>query len=293
MIIDAHTHLLGEYAPCGNLKQHPDEVTDFDLSAFDAAVEELDLDRVVTLVQDMTRIDGGWLGGNPLIAAFQELRPDKLIGLAGAEPLDTRDQLNQQRLAEIEAAFHEKRLSGLVLTPPYGYYYSNDPRCYPFYAAAQRAQVPVYMHHSAQLAEAQRAPMKYARTWLLDEVASDFPKCTFLIEHMGWPWTQELFGVMASCPNVWTDISYSSSRPHLLAWNLTMARDYGLLDRITWGTDYVGDRVDEWAAMVRKDIRWLRTELNPTLKRSGWPEMTDEEMDAILRGNAARLFGIG
>ena len=293
MIIDAHTHLLGEYAPCGNLKQHPDEADDFDLGAFDAAVEELELDRVVTLVQDMTRIDGGWLGGNPLIAAFQGLRPDKVIGLAGAEPLDTRDQMNHERLAEVETAFRDGSLSGLVLTPPYGYYYSNDPRCYPFYAAAQQARVPVYMHHSAQLAEAQRAPMKYARTWLLDEVASDFAKCAFLIEHMGWPWTEELFGVMASCPNVWTDISYSSSRPHLLAWNLTMARDYGLLDRITWGTDYVGDRVDEWAAMVRKDIHWLRTELNPILKRCGWPEMTEEEMDAILRGNAARLFGIG
>jgi predicted TIM-barrel fold metal-dependent hydrolase len=292
MIIDGHNHLLAEFVRPGELQQHPDEVPEFDLRAFDAACEELEIALVVTLVQDMNRIHGGWQGGHPLVAAFQKLRPDKVVGLAGAEPLDGNDLLNHERLEEVEGLLRDGSLRGLVLTPPYGNYYANDPCCYPFYAVAQQAGVPVFMHHSAQLAELLRAPMKYARTWLLDEVAADFPKCTFVIEHMGFPWTEELFGVMASCPNVWADISMARARPHLLAWNLTMARDYGLLDRITWGTDYVGKRVDQWMAAVKADVAWLQTELNPILKRCGWPKMTDKEMDAILRGNSARLFGL-
>ncbi len=292
MLVDAHSHFLANYAPSAALKTSLDQVKEFDLPAFDAAAERHGLIGLVTLAQEMTRIHGQWLGSNALMAAFEELRPQMVLGMAGAEPLDERDLLNQERLAEVKAAFEVKRLHGLLLTPPYGHYYSNDPRCYPFYALAEAMDVPVYLHHSAQLGEAHLAPMKFARPWLLDEVAADFPKLTLLVEHMGWPWTQELFALMAHCPRVWTDISMLTCRPHLLAWNLTMARDYNLLDRIVWGTDYVGDRVDEWEAVIEGDTQWLRTELNPLLAQCGWPVMAEEELDGLLWANAHRLLGL-
>ena len=245
MLIDAHSHLLANRMPCDSLRAHPDEVQEFELAAFDARCKELGVARVVTLAQEMTAIRRRWLGSNELLAAFQRLRPDRVIAMASAEPMDERDLFNQARLDEVRSALGAGELQGLLLTPPYGHFYSNDPRCYPFYSLAREAGVPVYLHHSAQLGEPGFAPLRFARPWLLDEVAADFPELVLLVEHMGWPWTQELLALMASCPNVWTDISALVRRPHLLAWNLTMARDYGLLDRIVWGTDYVGDRVDE------------------------------------------------
>ena len=98
--------------------------------------------------------------------------------------------------------------------------------------------------------------------------------------------------MMVHAPNLWTDISALIQRPRLLAWNLTMAREYNLLDRIIWGTDYVGDRVDEWADQIRIETRWLREELNPILKGCGWPEFRESELEAILCENAKRLFGV-
>jgi len=292
MIIDAHSHLLANFTPCVFLKERLVEVEGFDLAAFDACVERMGIARVVTLAQEMTRIHGQWLGSNALVASFRRLRPDRVIAMAGAEPLDERDLHNQGRLEEVRAALRGNELHGLLLTPPYGHYCATDPRCYPFYALAQEHGAPVYLHHSAQLGDAHLAPMRFARPWLLDEVAADFPRLTMLVEHMGWPWTQELFALMAHAPNVWTDISMLICRPHLLAWNLTMARDYGLLDRIVWGTDYVGDRVDEWEKVVRGDTNWLRAELNPILRRCGWPPLGENELDGILYGNACRLLGV-
>jgi predicted TIM-barrel fold metal-dependent hydrolase len=150
--------------------------------------------------------------------------------------------------------------------------------------------VPVFLHHSAQTGEPHLAPMKFCRPWLFDEVAADFQGVTFVLEHMSWPWTQELFALMSHCLNVWTDISMLTCRPHVLAWNLTMARDYGLLDRVVWGTDYLGNSVDEWASVVAKDVEWLRGGLNAIMRSCGWPELCDSELDGILCGNARRLF---
>ncbi len=182
-------HLLAEFVRGRELQQHAEEVPEFDLQAFDAACEGTEVALVAKLVQDMNGIHGGWKRGIRWWRLSHRLRPEKVVGLAGAEPLEGDDLLNQERVKK---------------------------------------------------------------------VAADFPKCTFLIEHLGFPWTEELFGVMASCPNVWTDISMARARPHLLAWNLTMARDCGLFDRITWGTGYVGKRIDQWQAALKVDVDWLQ-----------------------------------
>ena len=57
---------------------------------------------------------------------------------------------------------------------------------------------------------------------------------------MAWPWTEELLAIMAHGPNVHTGLAMLSTRPHMLAWDLTMAGDYSFLDRILWGAHYVG-----------------------------------------------------
>lgn len=292
MIVDAHSHLLANFTPCDALKESPDEVQEFDLPSFDARCEELEVLRVVTLAQEMVRIQRQWLGSHALLAAFQQLRPERVIAMAGAEPLDKRDLLNEERLSEVEGWLQGKSLCGLLLTPPYGHYYANDARCYPFYELAQRTGVPVYLHHSAQYGEPSLAPMKFARPWLFDEVAADFPQVTFVIEHMGFPWSEELFALMCHCENVWTDVSALWWRPHVLAWNLTMARDYGLLERVVWGTDYVGDNVNEWANSVQTETAWLRSDLNLVLEGCGWPTMSEEGLDGLLCRNACRLLQI-
>lgn len=49
--------------------------------------------------------------------------------------------------------------------------------------------------------------MKYARPWLLDDLTIDFPDLRFNVEHMGYPWTEELLAIMTRSSNVYTDIA--------------------------------------------------------------------------------------
>jgi len=66
----------------------------------------------------------------------------------------------------------------------------------------------------------------------------DFPDLKVIVEHLNYPWYEELFFMMASSPNVYADIAMTYDRPHILSWNLVKAREFGVLDRIMYASDY-------------------------------------------------------
>ena len=75
---------------------------------------------------------GLWLGSNELSADIQNTAPTRVVSFAAAEPLDAQGAFNRTRLKEVEESIATKGLRGLLLTPPYGHYYANDRRVYPF-----------------------------------------------------------------------------------------------------------------------------------------------------------------
>ena len=292
MIIDGHSHLFQVRWPCDNLPQSVDALGEVDWQALVTGLDEIGVEKVITLAQEMTRVWDAWLGSNELAADLQRKCPEQIIGVAGAEPLDRQDKFNAERLKEVETSVREHGLKGLLLTPPYGHYFANDKRVYPFYQKAVELDIPIYFHQAAQFGETVLAPMKYARPWLLDDIVIDFPNLRINVEHMGYPWTEELIAVMAHAPNVYTDISALFRRPTVLAWNLVLAKEYGVLNRVIYGTDYVGSDICHYLQQLKNEVEYCRVEINQTLKRSGWPTLTEEEIDGILGGNVARLLKI-
>ena len=141
-----------------------------------------------------------------------------------------------------------------------------------------------------------RCPLKYARIWLLEDVAIDFPELRFNVEHMGYPWSEELFALMTNHPNVYTDIAMfiypdlGEGRHLLLARNLGMAREYGVLNRVFYGSDYVGENIDEYINLLRREIAYIKEGLNSDMARLGWPPLTQQEMEGILSGNVSKLL---
>lgn len=293
MFIDVHSHMFQDRYPCDNLPKNVDQLEEIDLNKF---LRELDKNRikyVVTLAQDMTRPWNGWLGSNALAADLQKKSKGGMIGIAGAEPLDQHDRLNAERLSDFESCVKENGLKGLLLTPPYGHYFVNDRRAYPFYAKAVELNVPVYIHQAAQFfPPANFTPLEYGRVWLLDSIAIDFPTLYINVEHMAFPWTQELLALMAHAPNVYTDISALFGRPTVLAWNLVMAKEYGVIDRVMYGSDYVGNNIPEYITQVMKETEWCRSQLDQIMKRAGWPTLTEKEIVGILLDNAVEFLGL-
>ncbi len=299
-IIDGHSHMYQTFAPSNKLKKSVKEIESFNINLLLKRLDEIGVSQFQTMAQEMTRIQGKWLGSNDLSADIQQCAPAKIISFAGAEPLDARDCLNTVRLKEVKEAVIEKGLKGLLLTPPYGHYYSNDKRVYPFYEMAVELDIPLYFHHSHMFGSPNGCPLKYARIWLLDDVTIDFPELRFNVEHMGYPWTEELLAIMSRSPNVYTDIamfidpykgsSTQKGRPLLMVRNLGMAREYGVLDRVFYGSDYLGESVDEYVNLLQREITYLKDGLNRDMEAFGFAPLTSEEMEGLLSKNVLKLW---
>ena len=150
--------------------------------------------------------------------------------------------------------------------------------------------MPLFVHQGAQFGPVHLAPQSEARLWTLDQVVVDFPDLRLNIEHMAWPWAEDLLAIMAHGPNVHTDVSSLWRRPHILAWYLTMAADFGFLDRIFWGTDYCGSDLEGYLIAVRRELEFYQQELNPVLKRCGWPTLSAVQIDALCRDNVRNFL---
>ena len=296
-IIDGHSHMYQERASTDKLKKSVREIEGFDIDALLERLDEIGIARFQTMPQEMTRIREQWLGSNALSIEIQESATDRIIAYATAEPLDREGAFNEVRLEEVKRAIVESGLKGLLMTPPYGHYYSNDKKVYPFYEQAIELDIPIYFHHSHMFGTPRNCPLKYARVWLLDDLLIDFPELRFNVEHMGYPWTEELLAMMTRSTNIYTDISMfiaprtGVGRPLLLARNLGMAREYGVLDRVFYGSDYVGVDMDEYLDLLQREIAHIRTKLNSDMEQVGFPPLTQEEMDGLLSKNVQKLWG--
>jgi len=297
-IIDGHSHMYQTYSSSSKLKKSVEEIEGFDINVLLKRLDEIEVCQFQTMPQEMTRIRGQWLGSNELSADIQRYAPARIISFAGAEPLDVQGVFNRARLREVENSIVKKGLKGLLLTPPYGHYYSNDKRVYPFYEKAVELDIPIYFHHSHNFGSPKNCPLKYARIWLLDDLTIDFPELRFNVEHMGYPWTEELLAMMARSPNVYTDIAmfidpyvrFSIPRRLLLAGNLGMAREYGVLDRVFYGSDYVGEEIDEYIRLLQREITYMREGLNRDMEKLGYPPLTQQELEGLLSTNVLKLW---
>jgi predicted TIM-barrel fold metal-dependent hydrolase len=294
--------MLQTFAPGDKLKKKVEEIEGFDMDRLLTRLDNMGVSHFQTMAQEMTRVRGSWLGSNELSADIQQCAPTRIISFAGAEPLDGRDHPNTVRLKELEEKVVEKGLKGLLLTPPYGHYYADDKRVYPFYEKAVQLDIPIYFHHSHMFGPPENCPLKYAQIWRLDEVTIDFPDLRFNAEHMGYPWTEELLAIMSRSPNVYTDIAMfidpykgpfnRTGRPLLLARNLAMAREYGVLDRVFYGSDYVGESIDEYINLLQRETAYIRKGLNDDMKALGYKPLTEEEMEGVLSENVKKLLRI-
>jgi len=295
MLIDSHMHLIRkknfdvETFDC--LKMPIPEDTDIeDLVVW---MKQAGVEKAVAMGQDMTRIWNTTFGEDYVLACVNRY-PDFFTGLCSVEPLDKANRFNQPAFEYFKKCLDEYGFRGVLLTPPYGQYYSNDRNCYPFYEEALRCNAVVQYHHSAQMGPAVLAPTKYANLYNLNDVIIDFPDLKIVVEHIGYPWSEHLFILMANDENLWTDLAMMYSRPMKLVWSLVLAKEYAVLDRVMFASDYVCYSYDVFSENPADDFkRWIafvESGMNSICKGCGWPVFTDDEIEGILGRNAARLY---
>jgi predicted TIM-barrel fold metal-dependent hydrolase len=297
MIIDSHMHLIrvknfdaNTYEAVGMSLP-----SDTDLDTLVGWYKEAGINRCVCMGQDMSRIWNTTFGEEYIHEASQRY-PDFFIPFVSLEPLDKANRFNRKAYEYFDRSITEDKIKGVLLTPPYGQYKSNDKTAYPFYELAERKGIVVQYHHSAQMGPAVLAPTKYAKMENLNDVIMDFPEMKIVVEHLGYPWSEYLFVLMTNCKTMYTDLAMTYHRPLWLARQILLAREYGVLDRVMFATDYVSYNYDVFHENPVEDLkRWIdfvKNGLNKINKHYGWPLLTQDEIDNILFKTASKLYTI-
>jgi uncharacterized protein len=140
----------------------------------------------------------------------------------------------------------------------------------------------VMIHQGAIFANAGR--LVDANPLLLDDVAIAFPELRMVIAHIGHPWVYEAVVVMRRHKNVYADTSAIANRPTVLATALSAAKEYGVLDKVLFGSDSPMVSAESAAAALARVVAHMQQfALTP---------ITDEELHAILHRPSFELLGI-
>ncbi len=298
MIIDSHMHLAKSegfsektYGHYG--MSYPKETTDIDFLV--ERMKSIGIVKAVAMGQAMERIFDTSFGEDWVIEGYKK-HPEFFIPFCSVEAIDKGDRFNRKSYEYLQKAILENGCRGVLLAPPFGHYHSNAAQAYPFYEFALEHNVVVQFHHSAQIGKAILAPTKYTTMFDLNDLVLDFPDMKIVIEHLGYPWTEHLLTLMATDENLYTDLAMCYDRKYWTTWNLLMAKEYGVLSRVMFASDFVATNFDYFkedpAADISKWIDFMMKELNQICTKSGWPLFTEDEIDGIMFKNAARLYQV-
>ena len=296
MMIDVHTHIgrygehFGEEFVMDTTKlggmpgQNVDkakEIWNVDLDQYMDDLDDANIDKSVILGFDVTRVTSTKVPDG-YIFDFVERHPDRLIGFAGVQPIDYRGRLNARGLEDLDKAVEEYGFKGMKLYPTYAHFAPNHRAVYPFYQKAQEHKISVMLHLGASASSF--TSLEYSRPYMLKQIGWDFPDLRIAACHMGYPWTEELLATMRMQPNIYADFSGMFGRPLIIAWDLVLAKQYGVLDRVMYGSDY------PFCPSMKHCVEWITHRLNEMCENSGWPMFTEEEISGLLGGNAERFL---
>lgn len=234
MIVDWHSHVwtpeqLGsEWGPelDANVSEHVSELGDYDAhrAAMDSA--GVDVSVVLALASCHLSLDIP----NEYVAGFVAQNPGRAVGFASVDPND------REAVTKLRYAANDLGLRGLKLSPPYQGFDPHGPEAWKVFETVAELGLVLMFHQGGVFAR--RGVLEVAYPVLLDKVARSFPETKIVIAHMGQPWVHQTIAVMFKNQNVYADLSARFGRPWQLYNILLSALDYGVVDRILYGSDF-------------------------------------------------------
>jgi len=217
---------------------------------------------------------------NRIVADVARRYPDRVMALAGVDPRrpEAPEMLRQ--------CFEEFGVKGLKYHPDYGY----DPCGPESYRLLEvlAEQGGILLTHTGPLMPPSRC--KFADPALLADLAVDFPDLTVIAAHMGAIDWRSWANLAAHQPNLYGDLamwdSYAFGRYELFCRELRDILDYAGCHKVLFGTD------NPLFNTVEPTRNWVRLLKELPARAPEGITFTEEEIAAILGGNAASLLGL-
>lgn len=278
-IIDCHTHAF----------EYPKHITEaFHLEAAKARGYEMDMTvHWEDYKKHLEAVDYSIVFGakaryagiyvpDDYIAEFIRNDPKKLIGFLCIDP-------NEEGYVEdYERGRDDLGFKGVKLLPMYANFSPCDPRLDEIYSRAERDGLPVLLHMGTTFI--QKAPLKYARPAMLEEVALKYPDLKIIVAHMGHPWMEEAIVLVRKQANVYTDISALHYRPWQFYNGLIAAQEYTSTHKLLFGSDFP-------FTDAAKSMEGLRG-INNQLEGTNLPRVSEETIEGLIHRDTLSLLGI-
>ncbi|GAB6181302.1 hypothetical protein JCM14036_26210 [Desulfotomaculum defluvii] len=141
--------------------------------------------------------------GYPTEFILEDGTLDCLLSCVGVNPEKLKD--DPREIHYIEQELNKSTVTGIKIYAGYFPYYVYDPIYDPIYELARKYKVPVAIHCGDT--QSYRGLLKYSHPLTIDELAVQHQDVTFIICHLGVPWTMDTAELIAKNPNVYADLS--------------------------------------------------------------------------------------
>jgi len=279
MLVDVHSHFF-EYP------QHFTE--DFRNQARRARATEVDLtvrwaEYSATASQcDKTVVFGGkaklsglWVPDAD-VAAYARQHPDKLIPFLSVDPTRTGWE------EELIHGHQDLKMKGIKLLPMYAGFKPNQQELTHLWEYATRHHLPVLLHTGTTFVD--QAPLECTLPRLLDDVAIRYPEVKIVLAHLSHPYEGECVVTIRKHRNVYADCSALHYRPFQLYHSLMLVQEYGVWNKVLFGSDYPFTTVDASLDGMRN--------LNGMLDGTALPQLNMDSMEEMFHQDTVKILEI-
>jgi predicted TIM-barrel fold metal-dependent hydrolase len=281
LIVDVHSHYF----------RYPDHFSESFVSQSRRARKGVDVDLTVRwneysqaatsadhsiVFGGKAKLSGMWIP-DVEVAAYVAEHADRLTGFLSIDP--TQPGWRE----ELVDGHRNLKLRGVKLLPMYAGFKPNSPELDDLWRYATRYGLPVLLHTGTTFIE--DAPLDCTVPRLVDEVAIRFPDVKIVMAHLSHPYEGECVAVIRKHANVYADCSALHYRPFQLYQSLMLLQEYGVWEKILFGSDYPFTTVDASLAGMRA--------LNGMLEGTKLPQLNMDEMETMFEHDTLAILGIG
>jgi predicted TIM-barrel fold metal-dependent hydrolase len=280
MVIDIHSHFW-EYPRdfTGDFREQAKRAkggVDFDLTVrYEDYRAAAPADVKTIVFGGKAKVSGVWVDDRH-VAAYVAAHPDNLIGFLSIDPTQPgwEDELHE--------GHEDLGLRGIKLLPMYAGFSPDDERLEPIWNYAAKHQLPVLLHTGTTFISQARLDFTLPR--LLDVVAIRHPEVKIILAHLGHPYEGECVVTIRKHPNVYADISALHYRPFQFYHSLMLVQEYGVWDKVLFGTDYPFTTVNATLDGLRK--------MNRMLDGTALPRLDEKKIEAMIARDSLALLGL-
>jgi predicted TIM-barrel fold metal-dependent hydrolase len=232
--------------------------------------------EIVTIVfGGKAKLSGLWVDDR-YVANYVAQDPKHLIGFLSLDPT----QPGWER--EMAEGMHDLGLKGIKLMPMYAGFRPDDERLDPLWRFASEKGLPVLLHTGTTFVA--QAPLECTLPRHLDVVATRFPDVRIIMAHLGHPYEGECIVTIRKHPNIYADISALHYRPWQFYNSLMLVQEYGVWNKLLFGTDYPFTTVDATIAGLKS--------MNSMLAGTALPRLDERQIEAMIQCDSLELLGL-